>query len=52
MNTFVERHRDGTWCVWTTVDGGDRVVSRHQTQAQAKQAQATIRGDSHRDLDP
>jgi hypothetical protein len=47
MNTFVERHRDGTWCVWTTVDSGDRVVSRHQTQAQA-----TIRGDSHRDLDP
>ena len=48
MNTFVERHRDGSWCVWTAADGGNRVVSRHMTREQAEQAAATIRrGDDH-----
>ena len=49
MNTYVDRHRDGSWCVWTAADGGNRVVSRHATREQALQAQVTIRGGHDRD---
>jgi hypothetical protein len=51
MNTFVDQHRDGSWCVWTTADGDNRVVSRHATRKQAEDAQGTIRGGHDRDLD-
>jgi hypothetical protein len=51
MNTFVDRHRDGSWCVWTTADGGNRVVSRHSTREQAEHAAAAIRGGDGRDLE-
>jgi len=51
MNTFVDQHRDGSWCVWTTTDGSHRVVSRHATRAQAEQARVTIRGGPDREHD-
>jgi hypothetical protein len=50
MNTYVAQHRDGSWCVWTTADGEERVVSRHTTHDQAEQARITIRGGSGREL--
>ena len=44
MNTYVDRHRDGSWCVWTATADGDRVVSRHTTREQAEAAAANIAG--------
>jgi hypothetical protein len=52
MNTFVDRHRDGSWCVWTKADGRDRVVSRHSTREQAEQAAVAIGGGSEPELEP
>jgi hypothetical protein len=44
MNTYVGRHRDGSWCVFTATATGERVVSRHETQEQADQAATLLRG--------
>ena len=49
MNTFVDRHRDGGWAVWTaTVDGEPRVVSRHASRESAEDARRTVGGPHRR----